>query len=116
VLLALVLPSPALTPDSLANSIQAQSPQASNAICNKSTQLDGAYSCTVDFPGCSRAPQASTNGPSCTPPEREVFRVNTEGSCWDATLIKKLENGQPVSTVPNGKFKRFLIRSGCIKG
>lgn len=113
VLIVALLSGPNLTSNSLASAIRAQSQGADLTICDKSTELDGAYTCTVDFPRCAGNLNASTKRPACTPPRRDTYDVKTDGDCYAATLIKRIRQGGPS---PRGKLKRSLILSGCRNG
>jgi hypothetical protein len=118
---ALVVPSlgsePVLTRASLASALGARTPGAQMAICDKSTQFEGAYLCTLTSRACDGSLEASTAAaPSCSLARRETFGVTTSGECFSASLNRVVSNGRSLPTRPPGRIRKALIKYGCIKG
>jgi hypothetical protein len=109
----LLAPGPRVTSDSLSRALRVQLPGAQSVICDKSSTVEGGYTCTAAFPRCAQEPIASTKPVPCSGVRDAVYQVATQKTSFNATLSKEV--GGQVLTGATGGLRKLLIITGFVK-
>lgn len=113
--LVIVLQGATWTGSSVGTALKGNLRGAQSEICDASTTLEGAYTCSVTFPPCALGQVRIDKQSTCSPSLEVTYDVETQGRCYVATRTADTITGDPPPTLLD-RLRTFFVRRGCKRG